>query len=127
MIAKLSLEYLIWHFSVMPRAIAAAWKDIFIFGFDYFSLPVLTKTLFSPWRRYLWSYPVGFQLAALLEALVSNFISRILGAIMRLGLIAIGVCGELLIGVAGAAVFLLWLALLPLIILSFFYGVILIF
>ena len=127
MIVKLSLEYLIWHFGVMPRAIATAWKDILIFGLEYFSLPVLAKTLFSPWRRYLWSYPVGFQLAALLEALVSNFISRILGAIMRLGLIAIGVCGELLIGVAGAAVFLLWLALLPLIILSFFYGVILIF
>ncbi|MBI2452898.1 MAG: hypothetical protein HYV55_01575 [Parcubacteria group bacterium] len=127
MIAKLSLEYLTWHFSVMPRAIASAWKDIFIFGLDYFSLPVLIKTLFSPWRRYSWSYPAGFQPAAILEALVSNFISRILGAIMRLGLIIIGACGELLIGVAGAAVFLLWLALLPLVILSFFYGVILIF
>lgn len=111
----------------MPRAIAVAWKDILISGLEYFSLPVLMKTLFSPWRRYLWSYPVGFQPAILLEVLVSNFISRILGAIMRLGLIIIGVCGEFLIGVAGAAVFFLWLALLPLIILSFFYGVILIF
>ncbi len=127
MIAKLSLEYLAWHFGVMPRAIAAAWKNILIFGLEYFSLPVLAKTLFSPWRRYLWSYPVGFQPAAILEALVSNFISRILGAIMRLGLIIIGICGEFLLVVAGAVVFFLWLALLPLIILSFFYGVILIF
>ncbi len=127
MIVKLSLEYLIWHFSVMPRAIADAWKNILIFGLEYFSLPLLIKTLFSPWRRYLWSYPVGFQPAAILEAMVSNFISRILGAIMRLGLIIMGVCGEFLLVVAGVAVFLLWLALLPLIILSFFYGIILIF
>ena len=127
MILSLGVEYLKWHFGVMPRAIAVAWKNVLIFGLEYFSLPLLIKTLFSPWRRYVWSYPVGFQPAAILEALVSNFISRILGALMRLGLIIMGVCGEFLIGVAGAVVFLLWLALLPLIILSFFYGIILIF
>ena len=111
----------------MPRAIAAAWKDILVFGLEYFSLPLLIKTLFSPWRRYLWSYPAGFQPAAFLETLASNFISRILGAIMRFGLIIIGICAEFLLVVAGVIVFLLWLSLIPAIMISFFYGIILIF
>ncbi|MBI4123211.1 MAG: hypothetical protein HY458_02540 [Parcubacteria group bacterium] len=127
MILSLWTEYFKWHFIIMPRAIAAAWRDIFAFGLEYFSLPLLLKTLFSPWRRYLWSYPVGFQPAAFLEALVSNFISRILGAIMRLGLLVIGICVEFLLVVAGAAVFLLWFLLIPGIIVSLFYGFILIF
>lgn len=75
----------------------------------------------------MWSYPVGFQPAAFFEALVSNFISRILGAIMRLSLVVSGICAELLIGVAGAAVFLLWFALIPAMFVSFFYGIILTF
>ena len=49
------------------------------------------------------------------------------GAIMRLGLIVIGICAELLLVIAGAAVFLLWFLLLPAIIVSLYYGIILIF
>lgn len=127
MILSLWTEYLAWHFFVMPRAIAAAWRDVLVFGLEYFSLPLLLKTLFSPWRRYLWSYPAGFQPAAFFEALISNLISRILGAIMRLGLIITGICAELLLVAAGAVLFLLWLALIPAMIVSLYYGVILIF
>ncbi len=127
MILSLGVDYLTWHFIVMPRAIAAAWKDVLDFGLDYFSLPLLIKTLFSPWRRYSWSYPRGFMPAAFLEALVSNFISRTLGAIVRVGLIVIGVIGEFAFVVGGLVVFLFWIALPFLIAFSFFYGIILIF
>ena len=126
MLLSIGIEYFRWHFGSMLGSILRAWKAILRFGLDYFSLPLLLKTLFAPWRRYAWAYPRGFQPALFLEALVSNFISRVLGAFVRLGLVITGICAEALLVIGGIAAFILWLILPFLIIWSFFYGILLI-
>ena len=121
------LRYLKWHFLDAPRELIRGWGNVLWFGLNYFSVLLLIKTFFSPWRRIIWSYGKGFQIGPFISALSSNLISRILGAIMRSFLIVIGIGFELFLFLAGAVVFLLWLILPFIIILALFYGIFLLF
>lgn len=115
-------QYLSWQFFEMPGNLIKAWKNFLKFNLNYFSIPLLLKTLFSPWRRYKWSYPQGFDIGKYLEVFVSNLISRILGAIMRIFLIVSGLVFEIFLIFGGIVVFLGWLILPFLLILGFYYG-----
>lgn len=113
MVVSLFLSYLVWSGKEVPLLILRAWRNTVWFTLHYFSLSVLVATLFSPWRRYSWSYRGGFNIGGYLEALASNLFSRIIGAAMRLPLIAAGLIATILVFFAGAAVLALWF-LLPL-------------
>ena len=123
MLSNLVLDFILWFGKEVPLTILKAWRNTLWFVFHYFSISTLLLTLFSPWRRYLWSYKGGFNIGGYLEALASNFFSRIIGATMRLPIIAAGLVTVVTVFFAGAAVFILWF-LLPLIIsLSFIHGI----
>lgn len=111
-----------FQFVDAPREILKAWKNFLVFNMKYFSIPSLTKTLFSYWKNYQWQYPRGFDLGEYLGAVSGNIISRILGALMRISLIVAGLLAEVFIFFAGAAVFLGWLALPALLILGLLFG-----
>jgi len=100
-----------WLYFDVPRNILKAWKNFLLYNLEYFSIPLLLKTLFSHWRRYGYAYPRGFDIKGYLEVFTSNLISRILGAIMRTILIIIGIIAEILIVVGGLIIFLCWLVL----------------
>ena len=93
----------------MPKKIIDAWRDVFKFYFNYFSIPLLVKTFFSPWRNYLWSYGKGFDLGRYIEVLFSNLTSRIIGAILRSGLIILGLAVEFFVVLVGIIILLAWL------------------
>jgi len=105
------IQYLSWQFLDVPGNILAGWKNFLKFGINYFSIPLLVKTLFSPWHRYAWAYPRGFDIGKYLEVFISNLISRILGAIMRIFLIIAGILVEVFIIFAGIILFIGWLTL----------------
>lgn len=107
--------WFLWHFYEMPKFLFSAWKNYLKFGSNYFSISLLIKTLFSSWRRYKWNYPKGFDIPGFLNTLISNIFSRILGAICRVALIALGIVFQIFIFLAGLAVILFWL-FIPLII-----------
>ncbi len=79
-----------------------------MFAANYFSFILLLKTFFSPWKKYSWRYPKGFDLGEFFSTLISNFFSRILGAVMRVFLIIAGVFLQVFVAVFGSAVFLFW-------------------
>jgi len=112
--------WLSWQVFEVPRNILRTWGNFLRFGLNYFSIPFLLKTIFSPWRRYVWVYPKGFDIGIYFEVFFSNLISRILGAIMRIFLILIGVLVEIFIIFAGFFVFLGWL-ILPILLISGIY------
>lgn len=116
------LKWLIFQFFDAPKEILKAWRNFLIFNLNYFSIPVLLRTLFAYWRKYSWDYPKGFDLAKYLEVAVSNFISRILGAIMRVILIFIGIIVEIFILFLGGAIFLAWFILPAFIIFLLYHG-----
>ena len=116
------LQWLSWHFFDVPRSILIAWKNFLRFNLNYFSIPLLLKTLFSPWRRYQFTYGKGFDIGRYFTVFFSNLIFRLLGAVMRGFLIIIGLLVEIFIIFAGFMVFLGWLILPILLIFGLYYG-----
>lgn len=112
-------QFLEWYLYDQPRFILKAWKNFLCFNMEYFSIPLLLKTFFSPWRRYTWSYGRGFSFKRYLDAFVSNAIFRGLGAVVRFFLIVVGIFLEIIILFAGIIVIITWF-LWPLILIEIF-------
>ena len=122
MVQNIFLQYLVWQFWEMPGNILKAWGNFLKFGINYFSLPLLLRTFFSPWRQYKWSYGKGFDIGRYLEVFISNLISRTLGAVLRVFLIIIGILVEVFIIFAGMIIFFGWLILPALLIAGLIFG-----
>lgn len=110
-------QYIVWHFFEAPKAIALAWKNFLVFGVNYFSIPTLISTFFSHFHKYYYPYGNRWDIGQWIEALVFNFISRVIGAILRAIFIVIGIIFEALIFIFGALALLVWI-LLPVILIS---------
>ena len=108
-----------WHFYEMPKFLLGIWKNYILFALNYFSLPILLKSLFAPWRKYRWNYPKGFNVVEFFNTLVSNAFSRLLGALMRIILLVIGILFQVFVIFSGLIIFLLWI-LIPFIVLTGF-------
>jgi len=115
-------QYFSWQFFDVPKKLIKAWKNFLLFNLNYFSIPLLVKTLFAPWRKYKMSYGRGFDAGRYFEAFLSNLIFRILGAIVRIFLIIIGLFVEILIIFGGIIVFFGWLILPALLIWGLIFG-----
>ena len=116
------LQWFSWQFLEVPKGLLLAWKNFLLFGFSYFSVPLLFKTWFSPWRRYTVSYGRGFDLGRWSEAFLSNLVFRILGAIVRTIFIGMGLVAEVFILFFGLSLFLIWLLLPFILILGIYHG-----
>jgi len=104
--------WLKWHFIEMPRFLFSIWENYLWFGLNYFSVPLLLVTLFSPWRRYNWKYPKSiFQIGELFSTLISNLFSRIIGAICRIILIILGIVTQIGIVMVGGVLLVSWILL----------------
>ncbi len=115
-------QWLAWHFWEVPKKIVGAWKNFLKFNFNYFSVALLLRTFFSPWRRYSMSYGRGLNVSRYLEAFFSNMIFRVIGIILRSFLIFFGLATEVFLFFLGIAVFLGWLALPVFIIFGIYKG-----
>jgi len=117
------IQYLSWQFLEMPRDILAGWRNFLKFGLNYFSVSLLVRTFFSPWHKYTWAYPKGFDIGKYLEVFFSNLITRILGVILKSFLIFFGILAEIFIFLLGLILFFGWLILPILLISGFIFGI----
>ena len=120
-------KWIVWRFIEIPMEIINGWRSIVKFYSYYFSIPLLLKTLFSPWRQNIWSYEGKFELTKYLETLTSNIASRFIGFIMRLGLIIIGLLAEFLASCLGIIILALWLIAPYILIVGLIFGILIIF
>jgi hypothetical protein len=107
--------YLRWHYSA---ALARYWQvaaNLLWFVTHFFSLALLVKTFFAPWRRLGESYPTGFRPSEFLAAFFVNFLMRLVGIIIRALMILVGLLVWAVAALGALAGFVLWLAL-PLVI-----------
>ncbi|MEI7424613.1 MAG: hypothetical protein WCK10_00635 [Candidatus Staskawiczbacteria bacterium] len=102
------MVWLRWHFLEVPNFLLGVWKNYILFALNYFSVPLLLKSLFSPWHRYRWNYPRGFDIGEFFTTLISNTFSRFLGALMRIILIIVGLIFQIFVILFGSIIFLLW-------------------
>lgn len=98
-------KYLYWQLILTPKKVLSILKNYLIFGFDFFSINETLRSLFSPWRRYLWDYGRGFDIGRYFETFLSNIITRIIGFIMRLFLIAFFLIYEIVVLILGLLLF----------------------
>lgn len=100
--------YLKWHYGRAFSDILVVWANFFWFTFHFFSIPLLIRTLFSPWKRLHEGYRKGFHPEDFFQALIVNTLMRIVGAIARLVLIVIGILILLMVTVIGVSFLLFW-------------------
>jgi hypothetical protein len=75
-----------------------------------FSVSLLIRTLFKPWRRII-TYP-GSGLAAHFQSLVDNSISRLVGLAVRLAVLFAALITTIVLTLIGGVLLLIW-PLLP--------------
>lgn len=97
------IKYLYWQLFLTPKKVLGILKNYLAFGFQFFSIKETLRSLFSPWRRYLWDYGRGFDPGKWLEVFFSNVITRAIGFVMRIFLIALFVIYEITVLILGAA------------------------
>ena len=113
----IALVFWRWYYGEAVKNILTAWKNFIIFASNYFSIPLLFKTLLAPWKRDITKKPRGLDLKIFFEYLSFNAISRGTGFIVRFFTIIAGIIYLFLTIVFGAIFFVLWLVL-PLLILG---------
>lgn len=104
-------EWVLWHFVEVPKFLLSVWNNYILFALNYFSLPILLKSLFSPWRKYRWNYPRRFSIGEFFSTLISNSFSRFMGALTRIALIFVGILFQIFVIFVGLIVFLFWILL----------------
>ncbi|MEK7576174.1 MAG: hypothetical protein AAB482_00605 [Patescibacteria group bacterium] len=115
-------EYLSWHYSLGVVEFTRAWGNIHWFLFHYFSIPTLLASLFAPFHRIQERRTRGFDPQNWFEVFIINTLMRLVGAIVRLIVIAVGVFAQAVAVCIGGASFLLYVAAPITIPASFFIG-----
>ena len=119
------LGFILWYIYSIKKLSQIVWL-IVLKNLDYFSIPILLKTLFAPWKRDVLSTQ-NLSLNEKMRMGVFNLMSRLIGAVIRLFTIFFGLILTLLLLIFGIIVIIIW-AFLPFILLiGFIYGIILIF
>lgn len=111
------LGYLNWHYGKAVRSLSRVWQNLLFFVSEFFSLKLLFKNFFDPWKRMNDPYPKGFSFKKYLYAFLTNLIVRVVGMIMRAALIIIGLTACLTLIILYPVVLIGWLVL-PLIVLA---------
>ncbi|KKR10441.1 MAG: clp protease ATP binding subunit [Candidatus Woesebacteria bacterium GW2011_GWA1_39_21] len=107
------MKFLAWHYTEGFSYYLRRWIYSLRYIEHYFSLPVLVRTLFYPWKR-LESDDTGpgFSISRYFENLSFNLISRLIGAIVKVILILSGLFMIAFVFIGGGLGFLVW-ALIP--------------
>lgn len=102
-------SWIVWHFYEMPQLLFLIWKNFLYFAFDFFSIPVIIKTFFSPWRRLVLYYPKSFSIEGYYATFVSNLFSRFIGMIARSLFIIFGLAISVFVFLLGLFIIVFWI------------------
>ena len=106
---------MVWHYTKGLELYINRWLSFFDWINHNFSLTLLVKTLFAPWKRLVVvERGPGFDLKRFFENLTFNFISRGIGAVVRFTLFWVGIILILLTSFGGIVGLILWVTLPPL-------------
>lgn len=118
--------YIRWHFGQGMREIFEWYKNISWFGYHFFSIPLLLKTLMRPiYRIHESARPgTGLNVELFFENLAVNAIARAVGFFLRIFLIICGGIYQLILLLLIPVFFITWLVMpfiLPILVINGFY------
>ena len=116
------LQFWRWYYSGAVKSLIRVWRNFIIFVREYFSIPLLLRTLFASWHRDITKYGRGFSVKNFLETLIFNLISRGTGFVIRTIAIIAGLFCLLAVIILGCAALIIWLILPFLLILMIVFG-----
>jgi len=93
------VAFISWWLKIVPKKIIYIGNKTAIKEFNFFSIDLLFKTLFLPWKRDEIDTS-NLSLQDRLQILIMNLVSRLVGAVVRGGTIFFGLCAIAFIYVA---------------------------
>lgn len=108
---RIITAYIGWHFGKGFRELFDMWKNLSWFGYHFFSIPLLLRTLIRPIYRIHESAPTGtgINVELFFENLTINLIARIVGFFLRIFLILFGGVYQICILLLAPILLLGWL------------------
>ncbi len=111
-ILKIDVHYILWHYSRGFTDVFTGWRNILWFVWNYFSIGLLLRSLFSPWRALSEEKRgTGFDLAEYLSNLLINTIMRAVGFFIRLIFIVIGLIAWVIVFLTFPILIVFWVSL----------------
>lgn len=104
-------EYLVWHYGASLRDLSLLWRDFLWFGYHFFSIPLLTRTLFSPIFRLQEKSAKTLDITGMLAAFTVTTLMRCAGLFIRAIVLAMGFVFEGALALLFFPVIALWLTL----------------
>lgn len=107
--------YAWWHYTTALNDFFDVVRNLAWFLWNFFSISLLARTFFSPWRRLTDTEISESQVETVLSHVIINSVMRLVGMGVRFITILMGFVSLILLGAASVIAFLGWL-LLPLIV-----------
>ena len=104
-------DYFRWHYGRAFRELFHVWKNLVWFSVQFFSLPQLLATLFSPYKRIVEERQKGATFEDVLGSILVNLLSRLVGFILRSSIIIVGLFATTLLCALGLIIYIVWFAL----------------
>ncbi len=121
--SNIFLKWFLWHFKDAPVKIISITGDYLRFSLDFFSIKLLLKTLFYPWKRVSQNYKKGLaNLDENIPIFILNTFSRLIAFIIRVVIIIAGIISTTVIFFLGVFIFLAWFILPFLIMIGLFFS-----
>ena len=112
-------HYLAWHYTTGLLDCLRLLANFLWFVYHFFSVSVIARTLFSPWRRLSEAYRGGFDPERALETFIVNLLMRVFGFVIRAMFLVVALAVLIAVFVLGLLLALFFF-LAPLIILGSF-------
>ena len=110
-------QYFVWHYTVALMDFARAVSNFFWFLWNFFSVELLARSFFVPWKR------LGEAQGSLIGRAIVGTAMRAIGIIARLALFALAALSFAVALAAAFFAFVLWLTLPFIIIFLLFIGI----
>lgn len=101
-----------WHYSKALADIFSLWKNFARFLFHFFSIMLLVRTFFAPFKR------LGGGTGTFFENIIAGTLMRLVGIVCRLILIVVGIMSIVVETILAVVFFILWI-LLPILLIFF--------
>ena len=120
-------DYLLWHYTTALVSFVRLYKNFWWFLTQFFSIPQLTLSLLSPYKRMTERRGALFDIEGWIGFIAINVLSRLLGAICRLSIIFLGLTSLVGFSLLALISYAIWIIAPLVLLVGFTYGVYLLF